>query len=99
MFDIHGTIYKYRRCSTDIPVLMHLASSMTNSSGLVLITALSPRSAIESIDPGEVPVWVKEIFIQQCFQVATLTMQVYDARGYYIDEILINTNIPSSHHL
>ena len=55
---------------------------MTNSSGLVLITALSPRSAIESIDPGEVPVVVKEKFIGQCFLVAILTMQVYDARGY-----------------
>ncbi|EJC99054.1 uncharacterized protein FOMMEDRAFT_161282 [Fomitiporia mediterranea MF3/22] len=42
--------------------------------------ALFPRSAdIEVIDPSVVPEWVSEITIGQFFQVATVTVLVYDA--------------------
>ena len=52
---------------------------MTNSSSSSLAMALSARSDIEYVDPSEVPLFVKEIVIQQYFNVATLTVLVFDA--------------------
>ena len=60
--------------------------------------ALSVGSGIEYIDPSEVPLFVKEIVIDQYFDVARLTVLVFDASKYFIARILTNINILSSHH-
>ena len=65
---------------------------MASSSSLAYSRLLSARSTVEPIDPSEVPLWVKEIFIEQCFQVAISGLLVYDARRYFIAQVLINTN-------
>ena len=57
---------------------------MVNSSDLALTAALSSRSSVVPIDSDEVPLWVNEMFVGQCFLVATVTMLVFDARRLFI---------------
>ncbi|KAL5501292.1 hypothetical protein ACEPAH_8552 [Sanghuangporus vaninii] len=40
---------------------------------------LSTRSSVEPIDPQEVPLWMSDTITYQYFQVATVTLLVYDA--------------------
>ena len=72
---------------------------MTDSSISSLAMSLSPRSGIEYFDPSEVPLVVKETVIDQYFQVATLTVLVFDASRFFIAQFLMNVDILSSHHL
>ena len=39
--------------------------------------------------------YISDNYVQQYFQVATLTLVLYDAREYFIDQILINTIVTS----
>ena len=55
---------------------------MANSSSLALAIALAPRSIVELVDPNVASRIVKEIFIAQYFQVAILTVLVFDASRY-----------------
>ena len=71
---------------------------MTNSSGLALAPILYPRSAIEPVDPDRIPEIVKGLMIEQYFQVAFVTVLVFDARRYFIAQVVISTDIlPSCH--
>ena len=77
----------------------HYRLYMPNSSNSSLAMALSARSGIEYIDPSYVPLVVKTKVTEQYFQVATLTVLVFDASRYFIARILMDVDIQSSHHL
>ncbi|KAL5500826.1 hypothetical protein ACEPAH_9213 [Sanghuangporus vaninii] len=52
---------------------------MTNLTSFALSLGLSTRSTIEPIDPSDVPFWVYQQNLNQYFQLATVTVLVYDA--------------------
>ena len=56
---------------------------MSDSTRLSL-TAFSARSEIEPIDPSLVPFLVREITVAQHFQVAIITVLVYDAGEFLV---------------
>ena len=72
---------------------------MANSNSLAYPTVVSARSNVEPIDPSEVPLWVKEIFVAQCFLVSILTVLIFDTRTNFINQMLINADILSSHYI
>ena len=45
---------------------------------------LHPRTTVFTLNPDEVPEWVSEVRLTQSFQVAVLTVVVYDTSTYII---------------
>ena len=72
---------------------------MANSSSLAYLRVISARSSVEPIDPSEVPLLVKEVFVAQCFQVSILTVLIFDTRTNFICQTLINADNLSSHYI